>query len=138
MNPYRHITPTTEQGVLILSVELDEVKDYIRAEELKYELSHAVRGAKTNQVVLDLHKMEFMTSLACVAFIGVKHAVRERQGRLILCNMSEFIHKVLSAKRLLSPSQANGHVAFEQAPTLKAAIAMLNSPPPGSVADSEG
>jgi hypothetical protein len=65
-----------------------------------------------------------------VAFISVKHAVREKQGRLVLCNIMPFIHKILTAKRLLQPSQHNGNVAFECADSLEEALEMLS--PTGS------
>lgn len=127
VNPYQHITPISHPGILVLQVELKEVKDYMLAEALKYELVHAVRGARAKQFILDMGKMEFITSLACVALIGLKHAVREREGRLILANMSDFIEKVLSAKRLLSPSQVHGQAAFEQAETVEEAIERLQA-----------
>lgn len=126
---YRHITATTEQGVLVLTVDLAEVKDYMIAEELRYELVHAVKRGSTKKFVLDLRNMEFMTSLACVSFIGLKHAVRELDGRLVLCNMTDFIRKIFNAKRLLSPSATTGNVAFEDAPALADAIKRLESDP---------
>ena len=122
---YRHITATTDQGVTVLSVDLTEVKDFMIAEELRYELLHAVKRANTNKFVIDLRNMTFMTSLAFVAFIGVKHGVRELDGRLALCNMTEFIRKVFNAKRLLSPGAQTGNVAFEEADTLADAIERL-------------
>ena len=127
VNPYQHIAPISHPGILVLQVELKEVKDYMLAEALKYELVHAVRGARAKQFILDMGKMEFITSLACVALIGLKHAVREREGRQILANMSDFIEKVLSAKRELSPSQVHGQAAFEQAETVEEAIERLQA-----------
>jgi anti-anti-sigma factor len=107
-------------------MELTEVKDYMIAEELRYELVHAVKRSKSKAFVLDLRNMTFMTSLAFVAFIGLKHGVREIDGRLILCNMTEFIRKVFNAKRLLTPGANTGNVAFEEADTLADAIARVN------------
>lgn len=115
-----------EHGVLVIVVELAEVKDYMVAEELKYELVHAVKRAETKKFVLDLRSITFMTSLACVAFIGLKHSVKEVQGRLILCHMTDFIRKIFNAKRLLTPSQNTGSVAFEDTDTLAHAIETLN------------
>jgi anti-anti-sigma factor len=120
--PYRHISANTEDDVLVLSIELEQVKDYVLAEELRYELAHAVKRARTKKFVLDLRKMVFMTSLACVAFLGLKATVRDMDGRLILCNMADFIRKVFSAKRLLTPSQYTGSVAFEVEDTLHDAL----------------
>ena len=99
-----------------------QVREYMLAEELRYELVHAVKRSQTTLFVLDLEKMEFMTSLACVSFIGLKHAVKEKQGRLLLCNVSPFIRKILDAKRLLSRSVHTGSVAFEAVGTLDDAI----------------
>ncbi len=119
---YRHITATSEQGVLVLAVDLTEVKDYMIAEELRYELVHAVKRATSKRFVLDLRNMAFMTSLAFVAFIGLKHGVREVEGRLVLCNLTDFIRKVFNAKRLLTPGATTGNVAFEEAESLSEAI----------------
>jgi anti-anti-sigma factor len=122
---YRHIGTSSQQGVTVISVELAEVKDYMVAEELRYELVDCVKRSASNKFVLDLSKMSFMTSLACVAFIGLKHAIRENHGALILCHISDFIRKIFDAKRLLTPAQNTGNVAFEDAQTLEDAIARL-------------
>ena len=123
---YRHIGTTSQQGVIVISVELTEVKDYMVAEELRYELVDCVKRSSAKKFVLDLQNMSFMTSLACVAFIGLKHAIRELDGQLILCHMTDFIRKIFSAKRLLTPSQNTGNVAFDDAGTLAEALARLD------------
>ena len=123
--PYRHISIAKEQDILILTVEVEQVKDYVVAEELRFELVHAAKRTETTNVIVDLRKMTFMTSLACVAFLGLKAAVRDQGGRLVICNMTAFIRNVFSAKRLLSPSPHTGNVAFEEADTLKDAFARL-------------
>jgi stage II sporulation protein AA (anti-sigma F factor antagonist) len=126
--PYRHISTSTEGETLVLTLELEQVKDYVLAEELRYELTHAVKRANASRIVVDLGNMTFMTSLACVAFLGLKSAVREMGGRLVLCHMTEFIRKVFSAKRLLTPSQHTGNVAFEVTDSLADALEKLAAP----------
>ena len=130
--PYRHIGAKVTDGVLVLTVEVEQVKDYVVAEELRFELVHAVKRSETKSYVLDLRNMTFITSLACVAFIGLKHAARDADGRLILCNMSDFIQKVFNAKRLLSPSQQTGSVAFEYTETLQEAMERLSAKEKGA------
>jgi anti-anti-sigma factor len=132
---YRHIQTATQQGVLVIVVELGEVKDFLVAEELRFELVHAVQRAKATKIVMDLSRISFMTSLACVAFIGLKQSVRESKGRLVLCQMSEFIRKMFHAKRLLTPSLSTGSVAFEEAETLEDAIQLLTATPDGAAID---
>lgn len=119
---YRHITASREDGTLVLTIDLEEVKDYIVAEELRYELCHAAKRYKADQIVLDLRNMTFMTSLACHAFLGLRNAVRDWQARIVLCNMADFIRKVFAAKRLLTPSPSTGRVTFEEADTLEEAL----------------
>lgn len=123
--PYRHIGAKSTDGTLVLTIEVEQVKDFTVSEELRYELVHAVKSRQSKQIILDLRNMTFMTSLACVAFIGVRQAMKDVEGRVVLCNMSEFIHKVFTAKRLLVRSKNNGNVAFESAKTLEDALALL-------------
>lgn len=123
--PYRHIGAKSTDGTLVLTIEVEQVKDFTISEELRYEMVHAVKSRESKRIVIDLRNMTFMTSLACVAFIGVRQALKDVEGRIVLCNMTEFIHKVFSAKRLLIRSKANGNVAFESAATLEDALAML-------------
>ncbi|MCA9118664.1 MAG: STAS domain-containing protein [Planctomycetaceae bacterium] len=125
--PYRHIGARTTDGILVLTIEVEQVKDFTVSEEMRYELVHAVKSRQSKRIILDLRNMTFMTSLACVAFIGVRQAMKDVEGRVVLCNMSDFIHKVFSAKRLLVRSKNSGNVAFESAATLEEAISMLSS-----------
>ncbi|MBC8351025.1 MAG: STAS domain-containing protein [Planctomycetes bacterium] len=125
--PYRHIEARTTDGILVLTVEVEQVKDFTISEEMRYELVHAVKSRDSKRIILDLRNMTFMTSLACVAFIGVRQAMKDVEGRVVLCNMTEFIHKVFTAKRLLVRSKSNGNVAFESAASLDEAISMLSS-----------
>jgi len=117
-----------ESDVLVIAIQVEEVKDYVLAEELRFELTHAAKRARSRKIVVDLQKMIFMTSLACVSFLGLKATVREAGGRLVMCNMSDFIRKVFNAKRLLTPSQYTGNVAFELADTLADALEKLVGP----------
>ena len=60
-----------------------------------------------------------------MAFISIKHAIRDKQGQLVLCNMMPFIRKIFTSKRLLQASPRNGNVAFVAVDTLEDAIEML-------------
>ena len=105
----------------MLTIVDKQVREYMLAEELRYEMVHAVKRSNKSKFILDLQNMEFMTSLACVCFIGLKHAVREAEGRLVLCNLSDFIRNILETKRLLARSQHTGSVAFEATDTFEEA-----------------
>ena len=124
------ITSIRHDDVLMMRIETEQIKDALVAQDLKYILSHTVKKSTATKFVLDMQNLTFMTSLGCVAFISVKHAIRDKQGRLVLCNMMPFIRKVFRAKRLVQPSPHNGHVAFECADSLEEALEMLS--PKGS------
>ena len=126
--PYRHIGASATDEVLVLTIEDEQIKDSIVAQELRYELVHALNSRKATRVVIDLQNVTFITSLACVAFIAVKQAMKSTEGRVALCNMSDFIKKLFNAKRLLTRSPNSGKIAFEGAETLQDAIEMLSSP----------
>ena len=114
----------------MMRIETEQIKDALVAQDLKYILSHTVKKSTATKFVLDMQNLTVMTSLGCVAFISIKHAIRDKQGRLVLCNMMPFIRKVFRAKRLIQPSPHNGHVAFECADSLEEALEMLS--PKGS------
>jgi len=118
------ISTTKIDDVLVMKIETDQVKEAIVAQDLKTILGDTVKKATQTKFVLDMSKLTFMTSLGCVAFISVKHAIRDKQGRLILCNIAPFIRKIFNAKRLLQQSQHNGNVAFECADSLDEALEM--------------
>ncbi|MBP87155.1 MAG: hypothetical protein CMJ64_10625 [Planctomycetaceae bacterium] len=126
--PYRHIGASTTDGVLVLTIEDEQIKDSLVAQELRYELVHAMNSRQSVLIVIDLRNVTFITSLACVAFIAVKQSMKSNDGRVALCNMSDFLKKLFNAKRLLTRSPNSGNVAFEAAGTLQEAIDMLSSP----------
>ena len=123
---------TTEKidDLLVMRIEVEQIKDAIVAQDLKMVLTQTVKTSTATKFVLDMGNLTFMTSLGCVAFIAVKHAARDKPARLVLCNITPFIKTIFTAKHLLQQSQLNGNVAFESAATLEAALEMLS--PKGS------
>ena len=126
MNINDLITTVRHDDVLTMRIETEQIKDGLVAQDLKHILTHTVKRSTATKFILDMKNLTFMTSLGCVAFISVKHAVRDKQGQLILCNMMPFIRKIFTAKRLLQPSPYNGNVAFVSAETLEEALEILS------------
>ena len=125
MNINDLITTVRHDDVLILRIESKQIKDALVAQDLKEKLTHTVKKSTATKFILNMENLTFMTSLGCVAFISVKHAIRDRQGQLVLCNMMPFIRKIFTAKRLLQASPHNGNVAFVAVDTLEDAMEML-------------
>jgi len=119
------ITTIRHEDVLMMRIEATQIKDGLVAQDLKHILTHTVNKSTATKFVLNLEKLTFMTSLGCVAFISLKHAVRDKQGQLVLCNMMPFIRKIFTAKRLLQTSPRNGNVAFVSTDSIEEALEML-------------
>jgi len=120
------ITTVRHDDVLTMRIETEQIKDGFVAQDLKHILTHTVKRSTATKFILDMKNLTFMTSLGCVAFISVKHAVRDKQAQLVLCNMMPFIRKIFTAKRLLQASPYNGNVAFVSAETLEEALEILS------------
>jgi anti-anti-sigma factor len=59
-----------------------------------------VSGSPVKHIVLDLHKMDYCGSTALGAFVSLWHGVRERGGRLALCNISKHERELLGVTNL--------------------------------------
>ena len=125
MNINDLITTIRHEDVLMMRIETKQIKDALVAQDLKQILTHTVKNSTATKFILNLENLTFMTSLGCVAFISVKHAIRDKQGQLVLCNMMPFIHRIFTAKRLLQASPRNGNVAFVTVASLEDALEML-------------
>jgi anti-anti-sigma factor len=125
MNINDLISTIRHDDVLMMRIETEQIKDALVAQDLKQILTHTVKKSTATKFILNLENLTFMTSLGCVAFISVKHAIRDKQGQLVLCNMMPFIRKIFTAKRLLQASPHNGNVAFVSVDSLEDALEMF-------------
>ena len=92
----------------------------------KYKKACEAKGAKVViEEFLPIKTADFTASAQRII-----KAMKDIKGRIVLCNMTDFIHKVFSAKRLLLRSKNNGNVAFESAATLNDALALLATDDP--------
>jgi anti-anti-sigma factor len=88
----------------------------------KYE-AHSKTGGRP-EVVVDLSGVGFAGSAALGNFVAIQRLVRQRGGRLVLCNVDPTVKEVLRASKL--------DVLFEYAGDRADAVrAILESPPHG-------
>lgn len=119
-----HILLEQQSGVLVLTINEKEMAEYELCTAIGRELVDAISQADTSAVVIDLHNVEYIASVGVVPFLNAKRCINERQGRLVLCNLSSFVHEVFSVTQLLiNPSSQNS--VFEWAKTREQAIEML-------------
>ena len=127
---YRHLTSQTEQGVLVLTPVAPRIRGDEAAEELRNELLAAVAEAGVDSVVLDLHHVTYMSSVAFRPLLQLHAALKDRSGRVVLCNLAEPVREVLHLTRLVGTGGAS-HSPFEEQPDVPAAVASLAPPAAG-------
>lgn len=123
---YRHLHVEREGDVLVLTIGEKELCEYEVCAEVGNELTEAIKQSDTRAVVIDLCNVEFVTSVGVVPFLSANRCTRSLEGRLVLANLSEFVHQVFTVTRLLiNPGSENS--PFEWAPSRQQAIEMLRS-----------
>jgi anti-anti-sigma factor len=121
---YRHLTSHTENGVLVLTLTDPQIRGDEAAENLRKELLAAVAEAGAGRVVLDLSRVTYMSSVAFRPLLQLHGALKDRQGRIVLCNLAEPVREVLHLTRLISTSRSS-RSPFEEQPDVAAAVASL-------------
>jgi anti-anti-sigma factor len=97
----------------------DTVADAVRDEFLAiYQQSGAVH------VVIDLEQVAYLSSAGIRPLLALNREVREREGRLLLCNLSHDVEGVFLATRLISSSRALP-TTFEKHADVPSAVASL-------------
>jgi anti-anti-sigma factor len=127
--PYRHITHTTKDGVVVIKITETELRDYDVCDRLRNEFVDVVDQSGTNKVVLDFGHVEFVASVMYLPLLSLSGKVSRTGGRIVLSNLSEMIAKVFLATRLLI-NRSSADAPFQREATVAAAIANLNGTPP--------
>jgi anti-anti-sigma factor len=124
MASQQRVTVSQQGDVKILELKIDYLVDYDVADSLTDELIEAVGPQAGAKVVVDMGGIEFLSSVGYSPFINLRSYIRKHDGRLILANMSEMIHEVFDATRLLiNPSSPKS--LFEYYPSVAEAVEVL-------------
>jgi anti-anti-sigma factor len=123
---YEHISVDRRDGIAILKVTTKRISEYEAAGELRKELIDAFDKEGVSQAIVDMADLETMSSVGYGPFVSLRLHVTNAGGRVVLCNLSEFINQVFTTARLLINPGSTGS-RFESADTLEDAIRMLTS-----------
>src|SRR5262245_47067662 len=110
--------------VLVVRVTEPQVMGDTVADSLRDELLSAYERSGAVHIVIDMAKVEYLSSAGIRPLLALNRQVREREGRLILCKLPETVQGVLLATRLVSTSRA-APATFETFPTVQEAVASL-------------
>jgi anti-anti-sigma factor len=90
-------------------------------------LLDAVGRHGATRVVLDLGGVQYLSSVIFRPLLQLHAKMKETQGRVVICSMTEVVAEVLQLTRMVSSSGAHP-APFEQQPDVAAAIASLTQP----------
>jgi anti-anti-sigma factor len=125
-NSYNHISVQQTAGVSVLTIQPKKIATYELAEAIGQELIDASQKQSPPKVVVDLAKVEYMSSVGYGPLITLRGRIRESGGRLVLCGLSEVVLEMFEATRLLI-NPRSPKALFEVAASPDAAVAMLTS-----------
>ncbi|MFQ3594394.1 MAG: STAS domain-containing protein [Gemmataceae bacterium] len=116
-----------EHGVLVLRVLHRQIQGEDIAAGLKDELEGIVRQYNAKQVVLDLSRCCYVSSIAFWPLLSLRKRLSEAGGRLIVCGLSGMVLDVFTNTKMVS-NGGNTAALFEMAPDRDTAVARLAHP----------
>ena len=124
-SPYCSAKRLVDEGVLVATIEVGEIREPSTAYDVRNELLDLIKEAEIQHLIIDAHNLIFVGSVGFLAFLGVR---REFAGRIVLCNLSPTTYESFSVCRLISPAPGTS-APFEVADSLEAALSMFVSNP---------
>jgi anti-anti-sigma factor len=110
--------------VIVLRVNESQVMGDTVADALRDELQALYKGSGAVHVVIDMAQVAYLSSAGIRPLLALNRDVREREGRLVLCCLSEDVESVFIATRLVSSTRGTP-ATFEKHPDVPAAVASL-------------
>jgi len=91
---------STEDGVTVVELTDRKILDEISINKIGAELNTLVAAAAGPRLVLDFSTVSHMSSSALGMLITLHKRVRERKGKLAMCNVQPGIYEVFVITRL--------------------------------------
>ena len=113
--------------VVVLSIHQPQINDDVAAEDLRDELLARYLRVGAINVVLDFQAVTYVSSAGFRPLLSLNRQVRERGGRLVLCNMRPEVEEIFTVTRLIDPTGAS-QTAFLFQPTIAAAVIHVGQP----------
>ncbi len=121
---FRYVQPSTEQGVLVLTLSPSRLEGDEMAQAISVELQAAVAQAAAKNVAINLEHVDYLTSANFRPFLTLRRHLLETGGRLALCNLSETVLEAFQVTRMVGSLGAPSGI-FEAQPDVGAAVASL-------------
>jgi len=124
---FTHVQVHLQKNVLVVTVNLDSIRGDDLAEALSKDVLAALdANPGMSRVVIDLGKVQYMSSVGFRPLLQVHKRVRDQQGRVALCCLSPLVSETLHVTRMIGGT-GSVQALFEEYPTVEAAVTALAS-----------
>jgi anti-anti-sigma factor len=110
-------------SLVVLRVSEPQMSDAV-ADAVCAELVAVYQQTGAVHAVIDLAEVQYLSSAGIRCLLGLLREVRQRKGRLVLCNLSREVEEVLVVTRLVGTTRGI-RAPFEQHADVPSAIANL-------------
>jgi anti-anti-sigma factor len=120
-------TPMVDCPVVILRVREAQLNSETMSETLRDRLLALYLQSAAVHAILDLRAVKYLSSAGFRPLLSLNRQVRERGGRLVLCNLHPDVQEIFTVTRLVDPT-GKEPTAFLMKPNLAAAVDHLCAP----------
>ncbi len=116
-----------DRGVLVFTVTRQSIEGDEVAEALRRELLECVQRVGAKQVVIDLSRAQYVSSIAFWPLLALRRRLQEKGGRLLICGLCPNVADVFQTTKMISTT-GGSDAPFEVAPNRTAAVDRLAGP----------
>jgi len=112
----------------VLTITSTDLQDEKLADALAEELLDAVAQFGMHQIVLDMQRLRYISSVAFRPLLRLRSKLKEIGGRMILCGLTPAVGDIFFTTKMLSPT-GSFEAPFQMAADVAAAVAQLKDEP---------
>lgn len=112
-----YFTSVDEGNVLLVKIVRQQLTDEDNIDQFGQELFTLVDKGQHRRIIVDLARLDYVTSGVLGKFITLHRKLRRQDGALVLCRLQPHVRDIMKASRLLE--------YFQTADSLKAARELL-------------
>ena len=102
-------------SLVVLRFDIPEVTGDQIASSLQDRLLSLYEQSEATHVIVDLQAVTYLSSVGIGPLLALYRKVQEREGRLILCSMTELVEGVFHATKLIGAAHGSSATFGHQA-----------------------
>ncbi len=120
-------TSMVDCPVVVLRLRGTQLNSETTSETLRDEMLALYGRSAALHAVLDMRTVTYLSSAGFRPLLSLNRQVRDRGGRLVLCNLRPEVEEIFTVTRLVDPT-GKERTAFIMRPTLTEAVNLLCEP----------